>query len=210
MAGSMKQIAKRCFVNATQVIDRFHVQKLASEALQNIRIKHRWIEMDNENNAITYAKCTNKTYSPHILSNGDTKKQLLARSRHLLYKSPNNWTIDQQDRAKLLFELYPEIEQAYDLTNKLRAIYNKLIPKEIAMTKLAYWFNQVENTNLKQFNTVTKTFMLHYADILNYFNDRSTNASAESFNAKIKYFRMMYRGVREKSFFLFRLSKLFA
>ena len=78
------------------------------------------------------------------------------------------------------------------------------------MTKLAYWFNQVENTNLKQFNTVTKTFMLHYGDILNYFNDRSTNASAESFNAKIKYFRMMYRGVRDKYFFLFRLSKLFA
>ena len=203
MAGSMKQIAKRCFVNATQVIDRFHVQKLASEALQNIRIKHRWIEMDNENNAITHAKGTNKTYSSETLSNGDTKKQLLARSRHLLYKSPNNWTIDQQDRAKLLFELYPEIEQAYGLTNKLRAIYNKLIPKEIAMTKLAYWFNQVENTNLKQFNTVTKTFMLHYADILNYFNDRSTNASAETFNTKIKYFRMIYREVSDKSFFLF-------
>ena len=56
MAGSMKQIAKRCFVNATQVIDRFHVQKLASEALQNIRIKHRWIEMDNENNGYANKK----------------------------------------------------------------------------------------------------------------------------------------------------------
>ncbi|MGS4344460.1 transposase [Myroides odoratus] len=210
MAGSMKQIAKKCFANAIQVIDRFHVQKLASEALQTIRIKHRWIEMDNENNAIILAKTTNKTYSPDILSNGDTKKQLLARSRHLLYKSPNNWTIDQKDRAKLLFELYPEIEQAYKLTNKLRNIYNQLIPKELAMTKLAYWFNQVEKTNLKQFNTVVKTFSLHYADILNYFNDRSTNASAESFNAKIKYFRMMYRGVRDKAFFLFRLTKLFA
>ena len=41
MAGTIKQIAKKCFANATQVIDRFHVQKLASEALQNIRIKHR-------------------------------------------------------------------------------------------------------------------------------------------------------------------------
>lgn len=162
MAGSMKQIAKRCSVNATQVIDRFHVQKLASEALQNIRIKHRWIEMDNENNAIIHAKGINKTYSPDTLSNGDTKKQLLARSRHLLYKSHNKWTIDQQNRAKLLFELYPEIEQGDSLTNNLKAIYNKLIPKEIDMTKLAYWFNQVENTNLKQFNTVIKTFMVHY------------------------------------------------
>ncbi|MEG1669257.1 MAG: transposase, partial [Chryseobacterium sp.] len=30
------------------------------------------------------------------------------------------------------------------------------------------------------------------------------------FNAKIKNFRMQLRGVRDKSFFLFRLSKLFA
>ena len=28
------------------------------------------------------------------------------------------------------------------------------------MTKLAHWFNQVEDTKLKQFTTVTKTFML--------------------------------------------------
>ena len=36
MAGSMKLIAKRCFPNAVQVIDRFHVQKLATEALQDL------------------------------------------------------------------------------------------------------------------------------------------------------------------------------
>ena len=30
MAGSMYQIAKKCFPNATQTIDRFHVQKLMS------------------------------------------------------------------------------------------------------------------------------------------------------------------------------------
>ncbi|WP_374465581.1 transposase [Chryseobacterium sp.] len=31
MAGSMKRIAKRCFLHASQVIDCFHVQKLAVE-----------------------------------------------------------------------------------------------------------------------------------------------------------------------------------
>ncbi|MBU2949173.1 transposase, partial [Tamlana agarivorans] len=46
--------------------------------------------------------------------------------------------------------------------------------------------------------------------ILNYFNNRSTNASAESFNAKIKEFRAMFRGVRDIPFFLFRLTKLYA
>lgn len=41
LAGNMGLIAKYCFPNAVQVIDRFHVQQLASEALQEIRIKHR-------------------------------------------------------------------------------------------------------------------------------------------------------------------------
>ncbi|WP_337992862.1 transposase [Flavivirga sp. 57AJ16] len=44
----------------------------------------------------------------------------------------------------------------------------------------------------------------------NYFNIRSTNASAEAFNAKIKEFRAQFRGVREVKFFLFRLTKLYA
>ena len=42
MANSMKTIARKCFPKAIQVTDRFHVQKLALEALQDIRIKHRW------------------------------------------------------------------------------------------------------------------------------------------------------------------------
>ncbi|WP_286384861.1 transposase, partial [Myroides odoratimimus] len=100
--------------------------------------------------------------------------------------------------------------QAYLLANNLRQIYNLQIDKEIAMTKLAHWFNDIEKASLKHFSTVLKTFNVHYNEIINYFINRSTNASAESFNAKIKYFRMMYRGVRDKKFFLFRLTRLFA
>ena len=52
MAGNMGLIAKKCFPNATRVTDRFHVQKLATEALQEIRIKYRWEAMDSENQLI--------------------------------------------------------------------------------------------------------------------------------------------------------------
>jgi transposase len=38
----MKLIAKTAFPMATQVIDRFHVQQLATDAVQDIRIKYRW------------------------------------------------------------------------------------------------------------------------------------------------------------------------
>ncbi|WP_363321657.1 transposase [Plebeiibacterium sediminum] len=46
--------------------------------------------------------------------------------------------------------------------------------------------------------------------MINYFNNRSTNAAAESFNAKIKEFRRQFRGVSDVKFFLFRLTKIFA
>ncbi|MDG1146861.1 MAG: transposase [Crocinitomicaceae bacterium] len=46
--------------------------------------------------------------------------------------------------------------------------------------------------------------------MLNYFENRSTNASAESFNAKIKAFRSQFRGVRNVAFFLFRLTEIYA
>ncbi|MEQ8533535.1 MAG: transposase, partial [Imperialibacter sp.] len=59
-------------------------------------------------------------------------------------------------------------------------------------------------------NTVSRTIQQHYLTILNYFERRSTNAAAESFNAKIKAFRSQFRGVRNVSFFLYRLSKIYA
>jgi transposase len=50
----------------------------------------------------------------------------------------------------------------------------------------------------------------HKETILNFFDNRTTNASAESFNARIKLFRANQKGVRDTTFFLFRLSKLYA
>ncbi|WP_188459705.1 transposase, partial [Marivirga lumbricoides] len=45
---------------------------------------------------------------------------------------------------------------------------------------------------------------------LNFFERRSTNAAAESFNAKIKAFRAQFRGVKNVAFFLYRLSRIYA
>ncbi|MFV5694747.1 transposase [Flavobacterium sp. LB3P122] len=90
MAANMGLIAKKCFPNATQVTDRFHIQKLAFQALQEIRIKYRWQAIDKENNTIEKAKKANKKYKSTVLTNGDTLKQLLARSRYFLYKKNLN------------------------------------------------------------------------------------------------------------------------
>lgn len=211
MANTMKLIVKRCFPKAMQVTDRFHVQKLALDALQDIRIKHRWEAIDQENNQIKEAKKDNKTYTPKTFTNGDTLKQLLARSRYLLYKTQTDWTHKQKVRAQILFENYPDIKKAYGICQKLRNLFNnKKITKKIAYTKLAHWFKEVEESGFKAFNIVANSISLNYQSILNYFDNRSTNASAESFNAKIKAFRAQFRGVRNVEFFLYRLIQIFA
>lgn len=210
MAGSMGRISRQAFPNAVNVIDRFHVQKLALDAVQELRIKFRWDAMDRENEDIRQAKLSGKEYKPALLPNGDTLKQLLFRSRYLLFKSPKKWTKSQKIRAKLLFDIYPDIAQAYSLSHKLRLIYSKTKVKGIAYTKLARWFNDVQKSGIDTFRTIEETIYNHYENILNFFDNRSTNASAESFNAKIKAFRRQIRGVVDVKYFLFRLCKIYA
>lgn len=210
MAANMELIVRKSFPNATLVTDRFHVQKLAVEALQEIRIKHRWEAIDQENESIEKAKRNKKKFYPEVLSNGETKKQLLARSRYLLYKNESKWTINQKERAEILFEIYPDIKKAYTLSMELSSIFKNTTDKIYAYTKLAKWHEKVNQSGFKTFNTISRTITNHYKTILNYFDNRSTNASAESFNAKIKAFRSKFRGVRNIDFFLFRLTNLYA
>lgn len=210
MAANMGLIVKKSFPEATLVIDRFHVQKLALDALQEIRIKHRWEALDQENEAIEKARSKSIQYNPEILANGDTLKQLLARSRYLLYKANNKWTENQLKRADILFERYPDLEKAYKLCQNLSWIFNSTKDKTSALMRLAKWDEKVRQANFKSFSTIARTMSIHYKNILNYFDNKSTNASAESFNAKIKAFRAQFRGVRNIEFFLYRLTNIFA
>ena len=210
MAANMGLIAKKCFSNAVRVTDRFHVQKLALEALQEIRIKYRWQAIDLENEAIEKAKSTKTKFESKILSNGDTIKQLLARSRYILYKNKSKWSENQSERARFLFELYPDIEKAYQLCQDLRNVFENTTDKIYGLSKLARWHEKVAQAEFKSFNTISRSIQNHYQTIVNYFDNRSTNASAESFNAKIKAFRSQFRGVRNIEFFLFRLTNIYA
>jgi transposase len=210
MAANMGLIVKHSFAKAVRVIDRFHVQKLATEAIQEIRIKHRWSAIDKENDAIQYARKKGVTYTAGILENGDTLKQLLARSRYLLFKNPSKWTLSQAKRAEIVFIIYPDLKKAYDLSQNLSWIFENTKDKTIGLTRLAHWYEKVRQSGFKSFNSIARTMSIHYQGILNYFDNRSTNASAESFNAKIKAFRAQFRGVRNIPFFLFRLTNIFA
>jgi transposase len=166
--------------------------------------------LDQESEEITLAKKNGTVYQPEILPNGDTLKQLLVRSRYLLFKHPRKWSEEQRTRSRVLFTRYPLLHRSFLLASRLGDIYRTCTSKEQAFKKLALWYNEVEASAIDSFKTVARSIQTHYLDILNFFLHRSTNASAESFNAKVKAFRATQRGVRDVEFFLFRLSKIYA
>jgi transposase len=91
-----------------------------------------------------------------------------------------------------------EFRNIYETKNK--ACANKLF---------LVWIEKIFSSEMKLFYSVANSVKYHFNGILNFFNNRNTNANAESFNSKIKLFRANLRGVTDTSFFLFRLHKLF-
>jgi len=209
MARNMEAAVRNLFPQAKLATDRFHVVKLVIDALQHIRVKNRWAEMDKENIAIATAKKEGIKYDPEILDNGDTPKQLLARCRYILAKKKAQWTSNQKKRAEILFDRYPDIKKTYHLTLTFRGIYENTDILQ-AKERFIKWINNVQNEKIEEFYTVANTVQYNLENIINFFITRNTNANAESFNSKIKLFRANQRGVVDNKFFLFRLHKLFA
>ena len=208
----------------------FHHQQFCLEALQEIRIGHRREVMMEVANARDDFRAmikdliksgkplvdaegkpirSNAAYHPERLKNNETKAELLMRSKYLLMVSPEKWTPSQRERAEILFELYPDIETAYSLTHSLRMIFAQKCDKEAGRKSIKKWYAKVGEFDNKAFNDIAAAMYDREDEILNYFVNRSTNASAESLNTKIKDFRAQLRGVIDKKFFIFRLIKIF-
>lgn len=209
MAKNMESAIRTSFPYANLVTDRFHVVKLVIDALQHVRINLRWEELDKENEAIAEAKKKGMKYQAIEFENGDSPKQLLARSRFILAKYKEFWTPNQEQRAKILFKEYPILKQAYNHTLELRRAY-ETTSRQSAKEKINTWIQKSFEQEIKRFYTAANTIQNNLDNILNFFQYRHTNANAESFNSKIKLFRANLRGVTDTPFFLFRLHKLFA
>lgn len=136
LSPSMMLIAQEVFYNAYVVNDRFHVQQVYNEAVNKIRIDIRRkliaeeIECDKSNPPMTY-------------SNGETMRQILARSKHTLMMSSNKWTDRQRHRVNILFMHYPILKEAYNLAMSLRKIFNTKTSPTKAMKKMNEWYEKV-------------------------------------------------------------------
>lgn len=178
LAETMDWICRTNFMNATLVADRFHVQQVVSDAVQEIRINLRREAINEENELVAKAKKGKEPYCPKTYPNGDTKKQLLARGRYLLFKPSSKWSQNQKERADILFAEYPEIKKTYDFSMCFRGIFEHANTREDAKKRLGQWMAKVGVSSIPTMISATNTVKNNLGKILNYFPDGSTNASA--------------------------------
>jgi len=237
---SMNTIVKQCFPNATIVIDSFHIFKRLCDGMNEMRmrLKRKAVsEQKKEEREFNKKKArrkkarayyrkkhphrrgekrgrprlrANEKYVPKALSNGDTKVELLTRARYILPKSGDDWSENNKQRARIMFELYPKLQEAYSLVCQLRAIFrNKELTREEAKERLKAWYHNVSAANIKEIISARDCIKARQEEVLNYFINHSTNAAAESLNSKMKGFRSELRGVRDIPFYLYRCSLIF-
>ncbi len=206
LANNMDWIVRQIAPNAIRTYDRFHVQQIVSDAVQTIRIHHRWEAIDQENEAIAKAKELGVKYRPKIFSNGDTKKQLLARSRYFLFKSQDKWTETQKIRAKILFAQYPLIATAY----KFYILFKNCYTHNNSKYNFSKWIKTAYESGIKEIISAANTIERYLTGIENYFINRASNAAIEGFHAKLKLFRQRIRGVKDKDFFFYRIFQYYA
>lgn len=238
-ASNMKRIANLAFPNAQTVTDCFHTIKLATEAIESVRLKLKQEAMviyrRKEREWRTKCdKCrkANRYYRKHhpkkykgskrgrkplyvgkykskTFDNGDTIRDLLTRSKHIITKSADKWSERQKERARILFVEYPQLKELYGLLCQLRAVFSdKKCTREEGRKKLHRWYKAVATCTNREMKAVREQIKQREEDVLNYFNARSTNASAESLNAKLKSFRAQLRGVADFEYFMYRLCKV--
>lgn len=220
-SGSMYSIAKQCFPNATIVIDCFHIVKRLCDSLEEMRLRFkRLAQVENKKAAAAFAqnevrKARNRQYyrkkhkknpretrgrkrvrkqkyKPALLPNGDTKVELLTRSRNLLSQSGDKWGEHKKERARLLFGLYPQMQEGYSIICKVRNIFKQKLTVEQAKERLHEWYKDVNACTFREIKAARECIKSKEEEVLNYFTNRATNASAESLNSKIKGFRAQW------------------
>jgi transposase len=231
LSESFNWLCRQSFMNATHVADKFHVLTHLFDASQDIRVYHRQKILSQRRKQFEDFKqqefdragqCMNQkkifvpkefSYKEPRYSNGETARELLARSRYLLYKFPDQWTDAQAERADVLFEKYPDIKTVYELSCEFRKWYSQKNigkNKEYLLSELHRWYFQVDKTAIEEILNFKSLVEKNQPQILNYFDKGESNAMAEAINSKIQQFIHSNKGVKDKDFFFFRLSNYFS
>ena len=210
LSPTYEKFCEQNFPRAVIVADKFHVVKHIVEAVQTLRLRLKQEEISK----LPATKKERREYEKQTkLINGESRIELLTRSRYVLFKRTENWTASQQKRAGLLFETFPQLKTTYQLTQQIRQWLDKenVGNYEWQIEKqLIHWYDCAEQAKLPEVENLIRIIGSNEEKIMNYFKTGKTNAKAEAMNSKIQRFITANYGVRDKDFFLYRLAHYYS
>lgn len=210
LSPTYEKFCEQSFPSAMIVADKFHVVQHIVEAVQSLRLRLKQEEIAK----LPTTKKERKQYEKQTkLINGESRIELLTRSRYVLFKRTENWTASQQKRANLLFETFPKLQSAYELTQQIRQWLDKENVGKYEWQierQLIHWYDCAEQAKLPEVENLIRIIGSNEEKIMNYFKTGKTNAKAEAMNSKIQRFITANYGVRDKDFFLYRLAHYYS
>jgi transposase len=161
MAGGYIKAVEERLPEAQIVFDRFHVQRLASDALDEVR-REQLREI-----------------------RGTEEGRELFRSRFALLKNPWNLTREQKQKLSEVQRTNARLYRAYLLKETLaQALDYKQTWR--AKRALREWLAWASRSKLPPFVKAARTIRNHFDRILAYVRERLTNGIVEGFNNKLR------------------------
>lgn len=161
MSKAYIEAVQRGAPRAQIIFDRFHVQKLAQEAVDEVRREQVRL----------------------LAGDGDAKA--LKKTRWALLKSPWNLTDGEHERLAAVQRTNRPLFRAYMLKESLATIFERRQP-HMARKKLLEWCSWAARSRLRPFKRVARTIRDHLEGVLAFIATGLSNGRTEGLNGKIR------------------------
>ncbi len=171
MSLGFKKGIEQNFINSEMIIDKFHVIKHANEAVDKVR------KSEVKNN------------------------DLLKKTKYLWLKNDKNLTEKQHELKESLMKKHLKTARAYAMRVELQDIYENAKTRTEAEDRFKKLCSWMMHSRLPEMKTLCKTLRDHMSEILNYFDNKYTNAILEGVNSVIQNIKRRARGYRNVEYF---------
>lgn len=161
MSQSYIQAMREHAPQAVQIYDRFHVQRLAHDALDQVR-REQMREL-----------------------RGTDEAKSIKHTRWALHKRPWNVSVKDDDKLSIVQQSNQPLYRAYLLKEMLAEVLDRKQPN-VARSLLNSWIGWAQRSRLEPFCKLARTVRRHLDGIVEYVRTRMSNALAEGINSKIR------------------------
>jgi transposase len=161
MSGAYQKAVREAAPQATIIFDRFHVQRLVHDALDEVR-RAQMREV-----------------------RGTDCAKAIKRTRFALQKNPWNLTTTEKQRLADVQRVNQPLYRAYLLKESFAAILDRR-QVHVAQEKLEEWIAWATRSRLAPFVKVARTIRRHLDGILAYVSTGLNNGRSEGLNGKIR------------------------